>query len=144
MPEIQTSTQAMGGLVRAMLAHAWSILSFKHHGQGLRLGDLSLLIFGFVAVLSVFATASITPSSPDGHHPLVVGAITAAIFACCFTFCGRACAAGFILMTIATEPVSIVLRLVGLGGAVDTAFTLWVLVAQLVFFFRAAGAESRA
>jgi len=144
MPVIQTSTQALSGLVRAILAHAWTILRFKHHGHGLRIGDFSLLFLGVVAVLCVLATAAITPSSPDGHHPLVVAVITAAIFACCFSFCGRVCVAGFILTTIATEPVSIALRLVGLGGALETAFTLWVLVAQLVFFFRAADAEKRA
>ena len=143
MPEKHTVAQAVSGLLRSFTAHGWAIMRFRHHGQGLGLAELTLLMLGLLAVASVCATAYIAPTSGAVHHPLMVGALTAGIFAACFIFCGRAGVAGFIITTILTEPVSIALRLAGLGDVVDPVFTLWVLAAQLVFFFRAAGAEHR-
>lgn len=144
MPEKHSIAQALSGLTRCLFEHVWAILRFRHHGRGLALPELPLLVLGFLAAASVCATAYIAPSSNSVHHPLVVGALTAGIFAACYTFCGRAGVAGFIITTILTEPVSIALRLAGLGDVVDPVFTLWVLAAELVFFFRAAGAETRA
>lgn len=144
MPEKHSITEAIGGLISCFAAHAWAILRFRHYGQGLTLAELPLLCLGVLAAASVSATAFLAPSDNAAHHPLMVGALTAGIFAACYTFCGRAGVAGFIILTIFTEPVSIALRLAGLGDVVDPIFTLWVLAAELVFFFRAAGAETRA
>lgn len=144
MSETQTIAQALSLLLRGFAAHGWIIMRFRHHGQGLALAELHLLILGLLALASVCATAYIAPTSGSVHHPMMVGALTAGIFAACYTFCGRAGVAGFIITTMLTEPVSIGLRLGGLSDVVDPVFTLWVLAAQLVFFFRAAGAEKRA
>ncbi len=143
MSKIQAPTQGFNVALRATYWHAWEILRFRHRGAGLLMSDMALLTVCCMGVLAVLATAILTPSSAVPHHPLYVAAIMAATFACCFSFCGRICAAGFAVTIIATEPVAIVLRLAGLEE-VDVLFTIWVIAGQLIFFFRAAGAEKRA
>lgn len=123
-------------LVVCVLKHAWAILTFRHRGAGLQLSLRQMQGLGAVAVALAMSTSVIVPDDNPGSSAAFVGLIVSGLFSLCYRFFGPIPAAGLIVLTCASEPVSLFLHLADLAW-VDKPFTLWTMAALCVFFHRA-------
>jgi len=89
------------------------------------------------------ATPAFSPTDYASQSPAFVGAIVVGVFTSCYVFFGPTQAAGIIVLTLLTEPVSLVIRLVNLGW-LDLPISSWTMVAISIFLFRTSGRQARA
>ena len=139
-----TVRAAAAAYLRALLAHAWKALTFRHQGEGLT--TLSITHFLFLAILAVFV-ASVLPTLVLGVTfptlgALLISAVTIGLARWQF---GVSAAAGFVLIILVSEFVAVIMRFAGgeHGNQIDFAFSVWALVANLVFFVRKSVVRAR-
>ena len=138
-------TRSFTDYSRALLGHAWLILTFRHRGQGLDLATPHLLLISLLAASLAAITALVPVASvvADPYSVAQVAAVALLAFGGCFVLLGRSAAAGLVVLIILTEPLAIVFRLA--FAQPDYYLSVWTLVAQFVFFLRCkpGRAESR-
>ena len=139
-----TVRAATAAYLRALLGHGWNALTFRHQGEGLT--TLSITHFLFLAILAVFV-ASVLPTLVLGVPLPALGVllISAATIGLARWQFGVSAAAGFVLIILVSEFVAVIMRFAGgeHGNQIDFAFSVWALVANLVFFVRNGRAQKR-
>lgn len=107
-------SRSLADYASSLLGHLTAILILRHRGQGLFLSDLQLLVLAVVTIVFAVTAAALSPGE-NAFSAGTVGAICTAMIAACYSFIGRVPAAGFIILTMATEALSVVFRLVDMA-----------------------------
>lgn len=140
----QATPRSLLNVAIVIARHGWSILLFRHHGQGLekvRTRHAEVLLAA--ALLVVIVTTYFAPGLNRGQSAAFAGAwfimlsMTVRVF-------GQRALAGWACLYMLTEPTSLLIRYLPHGHVLDLAASAWTVLAAVLFMTRCHGNQIEA
>lgn len=135
-PDSRGSARSLLDTLAAVAQHGWTILLFRHHGQGL--GNVQrqhAQVLLATTLLVVILTTYFAPGLNRGQTTAFAG-LWFIVLSMIVSVFGVRAIAGWACLYLVTEPACLLIRYLPHGHALDQVASLWTVVAAMLFMKR--------